>query len=457
MAVTSAQRIIAARMDRLPIFSLHRKLALILGLGTFFDIYEVFLGGVVGAVLAKTYHLNSTQTAGVIGSAFFGMFIGAIVMSSIADYVGRRTMYMINLFVYSLFSLAAAFSPNILLIIIFRFLAGVGLGSELPLTDTYMSEMLPKRARGRYTAWAYTVGFLGVPVSGLAGKFLVPTNFLIPGWRWLFIFGALGALIIWFLRRDLPESPRWLESRDRSEAAEAAVSGFEQTAMRERQLTKLPAPEPEDATVTSNIQKRVSFGEMFSSTYMKRTTMLWIFQLLQTVGYYGFGSLAPTILIAKGFSIVSTLGYTALIYLGYPLGSLISIPIVERVERKWLIIGTALLMAILGLCFGFASSVTMLIISGFLLTTTSNLFSNAYHIYQAEIFPTRMRGSAVGTAYSISRLTSAVLPFVALPILVTSGPTIFFIGSALIMGIVCLDVGLLGPKSTGKSLEQLAK
>lgn len=452
MTVTQTKITIAARMDRLPIFSLHRKLAVILGLGTFFDIYEVFLGGVIGAVLARVYNLTAIQTAAVIGSGFLGMFIGAIVMSSIADYAGRRTMYMVNLCIYSFFSLASAFAPNVLWIITFRFIAGIGLGSELPLTDAYMGEMLPKAARGRYTAWAYTVGYFGVPVSGLAGKFLVPTHFLIPGWRWLFVLGSLGALLIWFLRRNLPESPRWLESRGHFEVAEALVGSFEQSAMSERNLPTLA--EPTDIVIEA--QRRLSFGEMFGGVYAKRTIMLWIFQLLQTVGYYGFGSLAPIVLTAKGFGIVSTLGYTALIYLGYPLGSLLSIPLVERIERKWLIVGTALLMALLGLSFGFATSVPILIVSGFLLTTTSNVFSNAYHVYQAEIFPTRMRGTAVGLAYSFSRLTSAILPFVALPLLTTSGPTAFFIGSAVIMGIVGLDVGLLGPKSTGQSLESVA-
>ncbi|GHO90475.1 MFS transporter [Reticulibacter mediterranei] len=455
MAVTQTQVSIAARMDRLPVFSLHRKLALILGLGTFFDIYDVFLGGIIGTVLGTLYNLNALEKAAVIGSGFFGMFVGAIVMSSLADHVGRRTMYMVNLFIYSLFSLAAAFAPNVLFVVIFRFLAGIGLGSELPLTDAYMGEMLPKQARGRYTAWAYTVGFLGVPASGFAGKFLVPTNFLIPGWRWLFILGSLGALIIWFTRRNLPESPRWLEIRNRTEAANTAIESFEQAAMQELKLTQLA--EPTTPASESESQKHSSFGEMFRGVYTKRTTMLWIFQLFQTVGYYGFGSLASTILIAKGFNIVSTLGYTALIYVGYPFGSLISIPIVERMERKWLIVATAFLMAVFGLSFGFADSVPVLIVSGFLLTTMSNVFSNAYHIYQAEIFPTRIRGSAVGTAYSISRLASAALPFIALPILTTSGPTVFFIGSAIIMGLVCLDVWLLGPRSTGQSLENLAQ
>jgi len=125
-------------------------------------------------------------------------------------------------------------------------------------------------------------------------------------------------------------------------------------------------------------------------------------------------------------------------------------------ERKWLIIGTALLMALFGLVFGFATSVPLILASGFLLTVVSQVFSNGYHIYQAEIFPTRMRGTAVGVAFSLSRLSSGILPFVALPLLQTSGPIAVFTACAIIMGIVSLDVGLLGPRTTGQSLEEVA-
>ncbi|WP_207229644.1 MFS transporter [Ktedonosporobacter rubrisoli] len=99
----------------------------------------------------------------------------------------------------------------------------------------------------------------------------------------------------------------------------------------------------------------------------------------------------------------------------------------------------------------------ILIVSGFLLTTASNIFSNSFHIYQAEIFPTRMRGTAVGLAYSLSRITSALLPVIALPVLKSSGPVTVFLGAAVIMAILCLDVGLLGPNSTGKSLETVSQ
>ncbi len=222
--------------------------------------------------------------------------------------------------------------------------------------------------------------------------------------------------------------------------------------MHELHLAELPPP----ALTVVEPPKRATLAESFSGIYAKRTIMLLIFQFFQSVGFYGFGSLAPIILTAKGFSVVNSLAYSASIALGYPLGSLLSVPIVERMERKWLIVGTALLMALFGLIFGFATSVPLIIASGFLFTVASQVFSNSYHIYQAEIFPTRMRGTAVGIAYSLSRLSSAILPFVALPLLQTSGPVAVFGACAIILGIVSLDVGLLGPRTTGQSLEKVA-
>jgi putative MFS transporter len=449
MAVTSAQATIAARIERIPLFSLHRKLVFVLGIGTFFDLFDVALGGLLATILAGLYHLNTFQTAAIIASGFVGMFVGAVVLSIVSDYFGRRTMYLVDLLIYSL---ATAFAPTVTWVIVLRFFAGIGLGATPALTDVYLSEMLPSKVRGRYTAWAYTIGLLGVPIAGLLSKSFVSVTFLMAGWRWLLVVGAVGAIIVWFIRRGLPESPRWLEIRQKTETAEAATSAIEQAAMRDLHLTELPSP----VLTVVEPPKHMTFAESFRGMYAKRTIMLLIFQFFQVVGFYGFGSLAPIILVAKGFSVVNTLAYTAPIALGYPLGSLLAVPIVERIERKWLIVGTALLMALFGLVFGFATSVPIIIASGFLLTVTSQLFSNGYHIYQAEIFPTRMRGTAVGVAYSLSRLSSAILPFVALSLLQASGPVAVFTASAIIMGIVSLDVGLLGPRTTGQSLEEVA-
>jgi putative MFS transporter len=452
MDVGNKQITVAARIDRLPLFSLHKKLAFVLGLGTFFDLFDIFLGGILAPVLTKAYGLNTFGTALVISAGFFGMFVGAVVLGIISDYIGRRTMYMLDLLIYSVFTLLAAFSPGFVWFVVCRFLAGLGLGATPPITDIYLGEMTPRSARGRYTAWSYTLGFLGVPVVGLLGRFLVPTNFLWAGWRWLLIAGALGALIVWFVRRGLPESPRWYEIRQRQDEAERILTNIEQEAMRETNVSELPPPKEVDVEPL----RKAALAEIFSRQYAKRSIMLWIFQILQTVGYYGFGSLAPIVLTAKGFNIFQTLGYTGLIYLGYPVGSLISIPLVERFERKWLIVGSAAVMAILGLIFGFATSVPLIIVSGFLLTVVSNFFSNSFHIYQAEIFPTRMRGTAVGTAYSLSRLTSAIIPFGAVALLKASGPVAVFTASAILLIILCLDVGILGPRSTGRTLEEIA-
>jgi MFS transporter, putative metabolite:H+ symporter len=452
MGVATAQATIAARMERVPLFSLHRKLVFVLGVGTFFDLFDVALGGLLAAILTPLYHLNAFQTAAIIASGFFGMFVGALGLSVVSDSFGRRTMFLIDLLIYSLFSLAVAFSPTVTWVIILRFFAGIGLGATPPLTDVYLSEMLPRQVRGKYTAWTYTVGLLGVPVAGLLSKVLVSTTFLIAGWRWLFVVGALGALVVWLLRRGLPESPRWFEIRHKTVAAETAISAIEHDAMRELHLTELPPP----TLVVVELPQRATLTESFRGIYARRTVMLLIFQFFQSVGFYGFGSLAPIILVAKGFSVVNTLAYTAPIALGYPLGSLLSVPIVERMERKWLIVATALLMALFGLVFGFATWVPLILASGFLLTVVSQVFSNGYHIYQAEIFPTRMRGTAVGMAFSLSRLSSGILPFVALPLLQSSGPIAVFTACAIIMGIVSLDVGLLGPRTTGQSLEKIA-
>ena len=237
-------------------------------------------------------------------------------------------------------------------------------------------------------------------------------------------------MIVLALRRNLPESPRWHEIRGQHELADRETTAIEEAAMRELGLDSLP--EPDDVAVTESTGQ-TTLREIFTPPYRRRSVMLWIFQFLQTVGYYGFGTLAPLVLAEKGFEIVETLGFTAVIFLGYPLGSALSIPLMERFERKHLIIASALTMAAFGLLFGFATASWLIMVAGFIVTSASNVFSNAFHVYQAEIFPTRMRATAVGTAYSLSRLSGAILPFISVAILDGLGATAVFVGSAAIL------------------------
>ena len=404
----------------------------------------------LGTVLTQQFHLSRLALPAVLGSSFVGMFFGATFLGRFADRRGRRTAFMVNLGVYSAFTLLGAFSVNAPMLIAFRFLAGIGIGAELPLIDTYLSELLPSRFRGLYTAWAYTLGFLGVPAAGFLGRLLVPlAPFGVSGWRWMFVAGSLGAAIIWCLRARLPESPRWLESVGRVAEAETITARMEQEAER---LGPLDAADPRDLASAG----RASLSVIFSEPYRRRTIMLFVFHIFQTVGYYGFGTLVPTVLASKGYSIVTSLTFTSLTFIGYPIGSALSLPIIERVDRRWLIVTSAFLMSVFGLALGFASSSAMIVAMGFLYTVASNFFSNGLHIFQVEIFPTYARATASGTAYGLSRLSSAAMPFVLLPVLDRWGAGAMFAVIAAALWIVMLDITLFAPKTTGLSLERVS-
>ncbi|MFE3651553.1 MFS transporter [Streptomyces sp. NPDC059152] len=449
---TPAGARVAARLDRLPPSRWHRRITLVVGIGAFFDLYEIFLGGVLAAVLAERWGLGHTAKSWVIAAGFLGMFVGANVLSVLADRLGRRRMFLVNLGGYAFFSLAAAGAPDLGWLLVLRFLSGLGLGAELVLVDTYLAEFLPRAVRGRYLAHAYTLGFVGVPVAALLGARLVAGHQVlgVDGWRWLLVAGALGAAFIQLMRRRLPESPRWLSVHGRHEEAERIVAGIERRVAAETGGSLPSVPETTDPP-----ERRLPWREMFRGEYRRRTLMWWIFQVLQTVGYYGFGSLAPVVLTAKGYTVTDSLLYAALSYCGYPIGSALSVPLIDRIERRTLIVASALGIAACGLAFGFATAPWAIVAFGFLLTVCSNVFSNAFHVYQTEIFPTGLRSTAIGIAYSLSRLTSVVLPFVALSVLNDLGAVAVFGGSAVLLVLLCLDVALLGPRSTGRSLERI--
>lgn len=441
---------VAGRLNRLPITSAHRRATLVVGLGFFFDLYEVFLASVLSVVLVDDFGVSREQLPVLISSAWIGAFVGAIGLSRLGDRFGRRTAFLVTLGAYSVFSLVGAFSTSLGMLVITRFVAGLGIGAELPLGSAYLADLMPARVRGRRIAIAFTFGFCGIPVVGLLARLLTPHAPLgVAGWRWLMVIGSLGAVIIWFLRRNLPESPRWLESVGRRDEARQLVADLERTAVAEH--GRLPEPERESEAAAGRVPLRV----LFTGRWRRRTAMLWIFQTVQTVGYYGFGSLVPLILTAKGYSTASSLAFTAATYLGYPIGSALSIPVMERVDRKWLVVGSAGGMVVLGLAFGNSSTPAAILAFGFAYTVASNFFSNGFHAYEVELYPTQVRATAAGTAYSLSRLTTALMPFVLVPLLHRAGPGTVFAVVVIAMLVVIADVAILGPRTTGRTLETI--
>ncbi|TWS25476.1 MFS transporter [Tsukamurella sputi] len=434
---------------------LHFAAVGVIGLGLFFDQYENFLAATIATVLKKDFALGPDELKLLLASAFIGQFIGALFMGRLADRYGRRTAFMINLALYSAMSLAGAFSPNAAFLVATRFIAGIGIGGEFALADSYLSDILPKNVRGKYISLAYVVSFLGVPVVGFAARWLTPHVFDISGtevqgWRLLFFFGAFGSLAVWLVRRGLPESPRWLEAQGRYDEADAIVRRLEAQAVAEGKVLAEP-----DAALRPVKSTSIAIRDLFRPPYRRRTVMLWIVSALEVFGYYGFGTIAPLVLLAKGYSIQTSLLFVALSYIGYPLGAAIAVPIVERIERRYLVIGSAGLMAAFGLWFGFAASPVQIVLAGFCYTLASNLFSNAYHVYLADSYPTAIRGTAAGAAYSLSKLVTAFLPFVLLPILDERGSVWVFAVVAAAMLALMITVAVLGHRSTGRSADEV--
>ncbi|MVU76331.1 MFS transporter [Nocardia sp. ET3-3] len=397
------------RLDEQPLGPVHYKLVALVGMGLFFDLYELFLAGTITGVLKQQLHLSTYELSGILASAFGGQFLGALVLGRLSDVYGRRRMFMVNIGVYAGFTLLGAFSPNVWFLMATRALAGLGIGAEMTLSDTYLSETMPARVRGRMIAVAYTLGFCAVPAVGFLARWLVPLHpFGIDGWRWLFVFGGLGAALVFVARRHMPESPHWEARQERN---------------------------------------RVPFSEILRKPFRGRTALFSAVMILQVFGYYGFGTLAVLVLQHKGFTVVNSLGYLAITYLGYPLGSLLAIPLMERVERKYLVMGSAAAMAVFGLIFGFANAVPLILLSGGLFTLASNVFSDAIHTYLPESFPTSVRGTASGTTYSLSKLSTAVQPFLLLPLLDHRGPgTVFTVITVALLVMVAL-LAVWGPLS----------
>ncbi|MFF7635745.1 MFS transporter [Kitasatospora sp. NPDC008050] len=439
---------IGARLDRMPIGPVHRRLTAVIGAGLLFDTFENNLSGTIGKVLQHKFAMDATTLKFVLASAFIGQFLGSLVVGRMADRFGRRRAFLLNLALYSGFSLVGAFSPNATWLIATRFIAGIGIGSEQALADCYLADVLPASRRGRFIAWAYTLAYCGVPAVGFAALWLVPLSPLgLAGWRWLFLISSLGSAVVWVLRRNLIESPRWLAARGRVAEADALV-----TVMEDGRATARPAAAAAAESAAAPAQR---VRGAFDPGLRRRTVMLWILCILSVVGYYGFGTLVPQILAAKGYGIVASLGFTALCFLGYPVGSALAVPVVERMERRTLLVLAATAMALTGLGFGVARSPELIVALGFVYTLCSNVFSSVSHVYLSEQYPTEIRGGASGAAYSLSKLSAGALPFILLPVLQHHGADALFEVIAATTVVMVVSVLALGGRTTGVSVDRV--
>ena len=460
MAPASAS-MIAARLDRLPFSRTLRRLVLLISLGGGFEFYDMFLSAYIapGLVASGLFASSTAWLFGINGVGFFifctfaGMFVGCMGFGSIADRLGRRAIFISALLWYSIGTAIMSFQTTAAGVDIWRFIASIGVGLEQVTIDTFLPELMPPRLRGKAFAFNQTIQFSFVPVAALLGWLLVPRHpFGLDGWRVVTLIGSAGALLAWWFRRGLPESPRWLANHGREAEAERVVAALEASALRDKGAP-LPPPAPPVATVTGSSR----FREILRQPYGKRTLILSIFNLVQTIGFYGFGSWVPTLLIAKGIHITTSLEYAFIIAIANPLGPLLGMLVADRMERKWQIVCAG--VGIGGFMFLFArqAAPAVVILFGVLVTLSNNWLSFAFHNYQGELFPTRIRARAVGFVYAWSRLSAAFAGLLIGFFLREGGATgvaLFIAGAMLIMVVT---IGGFGPRTRHRTLEEISR
>ena len=445
---------ISARVERLPITSWYRRMMLIVGMAGFFDAFDALTIAFVLPVLIGMWHINPGQIGALISIGYVGQLFGAIGFSWVAEKYGRQRVLRWTIAIIGLLSIACAFAWSYDSLFWFRFVQGLGLGAEVPIAATYMNELTKAEFRGRLVVLFQSVFAFGVMVTALVSIWVVPHL----GWQWMFIIGSFPALLALWLRRLIPESPRWLAAQGRLDEADAILSRIEEVVTKDGPLPALPTRFPKINKAKAHWQ------DLFRGVYLQRTLTAWAMAFATSIVGYGLLAWLPTIYrTIYHLPVGQTLQYSFVSYFLGLFGALSGALLIDRFGRRPCytisFVGAAAPLLLLSwIAYGgpippVETVVTLASISLFFI---SILLASIY-VYLPEIYPTRMRALGSGTASSWLRIASIVGPVIVGMILGQAGVGAVFLFFGVIGLAGALAVVLFAIETNGKVLEEIAQ
>jgi putative MFS transporter len=445
---------IAQRLESLPASPYLWRLVILLSLGGCFEIYDLFLTGYIAPGLGRSGLLTATTQAffgfsgigAFVAATFAGLFAGTFFLGFLADRFGRRAIFTYALLGYSAASVIMACQSSAGGVLLWRFIAGIGIGVEVITIDAYITELVPSWMRGRAFAINQAVMFLAVPVVALLAWWLVPYG--LDGWRWVVLIGAAASVVVWVLRLYLPESPLWLARHGRPEQALKVLAALEASAS-----IASTQPKPIATSVPMPALSQAGFADLFRPPYLALVLLFMTFNLCQAFGFYGFANWVPTLLIEKGVNVTRSLQYSFIIAFAYPIAPFLAAGFADRFERKWIICGACVAIIVFGMAFAELATPALVIICGVLLTAANTTMSYAYHAYQTEVFPTAIRARAAGIVYSMSRISATFSGFIVAYMLRETGVNGVFGLITAAMVVVIIVLAAFGPNVRGKPLD----
>lgn len=422
------------RLDDLPFTTEHRRLLLGSGVGWALDAMDVGLVSFILAQLAVTWSATPGELSWIASAGFVGMAIGAGLGGLLADRIGRRSVFAITLLVYGVATGLSALAWSVGALLVLRFVVGLGLGAELPVASTLVSEFAPPRIRGRVIVLLEAFWAVGWTIAAVIGFFVVPTGD--NGWRWALALGAVPALYAAVVRMGLPESVRFLEARGRHEEAERTVLRFERARPLGHQVRPGSAPAapmhldnsatPAPATPSAPTRGPGGVAALWSAALRRRTAALWLVWFAVNFAYYGAFIWLPTLLVADGFSLVRSFGYTLIITLaqlpGYAAAALLVEVWGRRATLAAFLAGSAAAAGV----FAGASSVSMVLVGGCLLSFFNLGAWGALYAATPECYPTALRATGSGWAAGVGRIASVLAPLAVPPIREWGGTALLF-------------------------------